>query len=206
MVLLPSDPIPRRLFIFSFCSMPLIALIIWLGALETDCLLRHWLSLKPCLLLGQVSFTVYILQGCVNTYSGNFIGPWLSRQFGLSLDYDYVFFFVLNAIGVVIHFMFEQPAYNALLSLGSRNSNQRPCRKSIGRGRRRTLNTLVSNEWVQIAAYYVLMLVSIGGYGKFFETALDIQILCLALCLPSCRISIRAYANTSPPCIPHSFP
>lgn len=154
--------------------MPLFAFVIWLGALETDCLLRHWLSLKPFLLLGQVSFTVYILQGCVYTYSTYWIGPWFNRQFGLYVDYNYVFLVAVNVVGFVIHFVFEQPAYNALLFLDSRNEKQtaprgaiRKARKKKVRGWRRTFNTFISYECVRIIAYYVLMILSVGGYGKF---------------------------------------
>ena len=151
--------------------MPLFAFVIWLGALETDCLLRHWLSLKPFLLLGQVSFTVYILQGCVYTYSRYWIGPWINRQFGVAIDYNYVFLVAVNVIGTVIHFVFEQPAYNALLFFDNRNDKEpgplrNPRRKRKASGWRRAFKAFISREWVRIVAYYLLMIVSVGGYGK----------------------------------------
>ena len=155
--------------------MPLFAAVIWLGAMETDCLLRHWLSLKPFLLLGQVSFTVYILQGCAYTYTIYWIAPWMNRQFGLNLNPLWVFVVVVNVFGFLVHFIFEQPAYNALLFLDSRGDNKssslgdeaRPARAKKASGIRRCFNSFISYEWVRILGYYVLMVVSVGGYGKF---------------------------------------
>jgi peptidoglycan/LPS O-acetylase OafA/YrhL len=160
---------------FSFVrSMPLFAAVIWLGAMESDCLLRHWLSLKPFLLLGQVSFTVYILQGCAYTYTIYWITPWMNRQFGLNLNPLWVFVVVVNVFGFLVHFIFEQPAYNALLFLDSRGDNKPPSlsekahpsgAKTVS-GLRGCLNTFISYEWVRILGYYLLMVVSVGGYGE----------------------------------------
>ena len=159
---------------FLICSMPLFAAVIWLGAMETDCLLRHWLSLKPFLLLGQVSFTVYILQGCAYTYTIYWIAPWMNRQFGLNLNPLWVFVFVVNVFGFLVHFVFEQPAYNALLFLDSRGDSKAPSlggkahpgRTKKASGLRHYVNTFVSYEWVRIVGYYLLMVVSVGGYGE----------------------------------------
>ena len=160
---------------FLICSMPLFAAVIWLGAMETDCLLRHWLSLKPFLLLGQVSFTVYILQGCAYTYTIYWIAPWMNRQFGLNLNPLWVFVFVLNVFGFLVHFVFEQPAYNALLFLDSRGDSKasslggkaHPGRTKKASGLRRYVNNFISYEWVRVVGYYLLMVVSVGGYGEF---------------------------------------
>lgn len=98
----------------------------------------------------------------------------MNRQFGLNLNPLWVFVVVVNVFGFLVHFIFEQPAYNALLFLDSRGDSKlpsldgktRPGRTKKASGLRRYVNTFVSYEWVRIVAYYLLMVVSVGGYGE----------------------------------------
>lgn len=177
-VFVPVKSVPSILYFWTSNGMflPLMACFIWLGALETDCLLGNFITHKPFLVLGNVSFTLYILQACMFTYVRYYINPWLNQLLGLGLDYRYTYLPIANILAVFIYYMFEEPAYKALLVLGNKRGRRGGSFASDDKaesplaqrqqvsGWKRMVYTFVSYEWVKVGGYYLLMALTIGGY------------------------------------------